>query len=168
MHAYIHHISLRPETALPQNADALAEYHAAVQDLATHNYFELVATNPATKGPYHMALEMVDNRLLMHVSQPEQAHHTPVEHTIRLAITPFRRIMKDYLMLCESFHRAKLPHGPNYHYEGQMETLDMARRSLHDEGSELLRDLLKSEAKTDQPTARKLFTLLYALHLRTV
>ena len=80
---------------------------------------------------------------------------------IGLSLSPFRRIVKDYFMICESYHAAIRTASPS-----QIETLDMARRGLHNEGCELLKERLKGKVALDFDTARRLFTLMCALHWR--
>ena len=79
-----------------------------------------------------------------------------------LSLSPFRRIIKDYFLVCESYYQA-IRSAP----AAQIEAIDMGRRGLHDEGSSLLRDRLKAKIALDHDTARRLFTLVCALHLRT-
>jgi uncharacterized protein (UPF0262 family) len=79
-----------------------------------------------------------------------------------LSLTPFRRIIKDYFRLCESYFKAV----GGAQTAGQIESLDMGRRGLHDEGSELLRERLKGKIDIDVDTARRLFTLICVLHLK--
>ena len=81
--------------------------------------------------------------------------------TIGLSMSPFRRILKDYFMICESYYKAIRRASPN-----QIETIDMARRGLHNEGSEILKERLNGKVETDLDTARRLFTLMCVLHWR--
>ena len=78
-----------------------------------------------------------------------------------MALVPFRRIVKDYFTVCESYYAAIKTAPPS-----QIEAIDMGRRALHNEGSELLRERLAEKVETDFPTARRLFTLLCVLHLK--
>jgi uncharacterized protein (UPF0262 family) len=80
---------------------------------------------------------------------------------IGLSMSPFRRIVKDYFMICESYYNAIRTATPS-----QIETIDMARRGLHNEGSDLLRERLAGKVEVDHDTARRLFTLVCVLHWR--
>jgi uncharacterized protein (UPF0262 family) len=80
---------------------------------------------------------------------------------IGLSLSPFRRIVKDYFMICESYHKAIRTATPS-----QIETIDMARRGLHNEGSDLLKERLDGKVDVDHATSRRLFTLLCVLHWR--
>jgi uncharacterized protein (UPF0262 family) len=79
---------------------------------------------------------------------------------IVLSLTPFRKVVKDYFLVCESYYAAIKKLGPS-----QIEALDMGRRGLHNEGSELLRERLAGKIEVDLDTARRLFTLICALHI---
>jgi uncharacterized protein (UPF0262 family) len=76
-----------------------------------------------------------------------------------LSLSPFRRLVKDYFLMCESYYQAIKTAPP-----ARIEAIDMGRRGLHDEGSELLKERLKGKIRVDLPTARRLFTLICALH----
>jgi uncharacterized protein (UPF0262 family) len=80
---------------------------------------------------------------------------------VMLSMTPFRRVIKDYFLICESYFKAIRTAPPS-----QIQTLDMGRRGLHDEGSVLLTERLKGKIDVDTDTARRLFTLICVLHLR--
>jgi len=126
------------------------ERRIAVKDLLKANYFE---PEGADGGPYDLNLASVDGRLQMEITAPgyERRH--------LLSLQPFRRIIRDYFMVCDSYFDAVRNGGGQ-----QIEALDMGRRGLHNEGSELLRERLEGKAQTDLETARRLFTLLCALH----
>ena len=100
-------------------------------------------------------MALVDNRLLLDVRGPgyERRHI--------LSLSPFRSLIKDYFMICESYYQAIRNATP-----AQIEALDMGRRGLHNEASELLRQRLAGKVETDSDTARRLFTLICALHWR--
>jgi uncharacterized protein (UPF0262 family) len=78
-----------------------------------------------------------------------------------LSLTPFRRVIKDYFLICESYFKAIRNAPPS-----QIEALDMGRRGLHDEGSVLLRERLSGKIAVDHDTARRIFTLICVLHLK--
>ena len=128
------------------------ERAVAIYDLVEENAFAPVGHGG---GPYWLRLQVVDNRLIFDVrtedDQPVVAHH--------LSLSPFRRIVKDYFLVCESYYQAIRTATPN-----QIEAIDMGRRGLHNEGSELLAERLKDKIALDFDTARRLFTLITVLH----
>ena len=126
----------------------------AIYDLITENAFTLTA---APLGPYRLRLSTVDGRLIFDVMDSAEARLS----LIGLSMSPFRRIVKDYFMICESYYKAIRTATPS-----QIETIDMARRGLHNEGSELLRERLNGKVEIDFNTARRLFTLVCVLHWR--
>jgi uncharacterized protein (UPF0262 family) len=133
--------------------DQEQERQIAIFDLLEENYF---APEGATGGPYDLRMTLVDNRLALDVSGPEyQRRHI-------LSLSPFRGVIRDYFMICESYYQAIRNATPQ-----QIETLDMGRRGLHNEASELLMKRLEGKVETDLDTARRLFTLICALHRRT-
>lgn len=134
------------------SADAEHERRVAVFDLLEENAFKVV---DAADGPYEVKLSTADNRLIFDVSNHEGE---PVK-IIGLSMSPFRRIIRDYFLICESYYDAIRNATPQ-----QIETVDMGRRGLHNEGSELLIGRLEGKVEMDFDTARRLFTLLCALH----
>jgi uncharacterized protein (UPF0262 family) len=102
-------------------------------------------------------LSTAEGRLVFDV----HSEHRQRVMTIGLSMSPFRRILKDYFMICESYYKAIRRASPN-----QIETIDMARRGLHNEGSEILKERLNGKVETDLDTARRLFTLMCVLHWR--
>ena len=147
-------ISLDEKSILRRNADIEHERKVAIFDLLEENQFEL-ADGP--NGPFDVVLTLQDSRLVLKVRDKDEQ---PVDD-ISLEIRPFRRIVKDYFLVCESYFNAIKTASPS-----QIEAIDMGRRSLHDEGSELLRERLRSKVDMDDNTARRLFTLFCVLHLR--
>lgn len=150
------------------------EYDMAVQDLLAENCFHLCknidgdkVVGPVTeRGPYLLYLSIQDNRLkwdIRRVAMNEDGE--PEEYKreqVSIPMSPFRSIIKDYFIICESYFSALASsQGPS-----QIETVDMARRGLHNEGSERLRDMLKPQIDVDMDTARRLFTLICVLHFR--
>lgn len=131
--------------------EAEHERKAAIYDLLEDNHFKL--SNGAA-GPYHLVLATMEGRLVFDVRDPAQ---NPIM-AFGLSLTPFRRIVKDYFHICESYYDAIRNSNP-----AQIETIDMARRGLHNEGSEILMERMKGKAEMDLDTARRLFTLLTAL-----
>jgi uncharacterized protein (UPF0262 family) len=128
------------------------ERQVAIFDLLEDNYF---APEGAPAGPYDLRIALIDNRLALDISgENYQFRHL-------LSLSPFRRVIKDYFMICESYYDAIRNSTP-----AQIEALDMGRRGLHNEGSTLLRERLQGKIETDLDTARRLFTLICALHWR--
>jgi uncharacterized protein (UPF0262 family) len=125
----------------------------AIEDLLEENTFALPS---GPEGPYHLVLGIADNRLVLHIKD-ENGQDLRI---IGLAMGPFRRMVRDYRTICESYYNAIRTLSPS-----QIETIDMARRGMHNEGSELLRSRLDGKVDIDLHTARRLFTLLCALHM---
>jgi uncharacterized protein (UPF0262 family) len=128
------------------------EREVAIYDLLEQNFF---APEGHDKGPYALHLSIADNRLVFDI---RDAAEKPVM-THMLSLTPFRRIVKDYFLICDSYYQAIRRLTPS-----QIEAIDMGRRGLHDEGSQILMDRLERKVKLDFDTARRLFTLICVLH----
>lgn len=135
--------------------DVEHERAVAIFDLIEENDFAPV--NDTTGGPYKLKLSLAESRLVFAVSRENDE---PVVTHI-LSLTPFRRIVKDYYMICESYYEAIRISTPS-----QIEAIDMGRRGLHDEGSQTLMDRLSGKVDIDFSTARRLFTLVCVLHWR--
>jgi uncharacterized protein (UPF0262 family) len=128
------------------------ERQVAIFDLLESNSF---TPEGAPDGPFDLKIALIDNRLALDITGPNyQFRHL-------LSLSPFRRVIKDYFMVCESYYDAIRNSTP-----AQIEALDMGRRGLHNEGSTLLRERLQGKVDTDLDTARRLFTLICALHWR--
>ena len=134
--------------------EAEHERRVAIYDLVAENSFTLAA-HP--QGPYRLRLSAADGRLILDVMNIGEERLS----LIGLSMSPFRRIVKDYYMICESYYQAIRTATPS-----QIETIDMARRGLHNEGSDLLRERLDGKVEIDFDTARRLFTLVCVLHWR--
>ena len=147
-------ITLDERSVVRRNADIEHERAVAIFDLLEENSFSLVA--PAD-GPFHLHLGIEDNRLVFDIRATDEA---PIERLL-LPISPFRSIVKDYFFVCESYFQAIKTASPS-----RIEAIDMGRRALHNEGSELLRQRLAERVAVDLGTARRLFTLLCVLHIR--
>ena len=145
-------IELDEESLSAANRDQEQERQVAIFDLLEENYFQPAG---AETGPYDVKIALVENRLAMAISGPGY------EQTHLLSLSPFRTVIKDYFMICESYYAAIRNSTPS-----QIEALDMGRRGLHNEGSSLLQARLEGKVKTDLDTARRLFTLICALHWR--
>jgi uncharacterized protein (UPF0262 family) len=134
------------------NADVEHERATAIYDLLEENSFAPVEHSG---GPYALNISLQDNRLVLDI---RQENGKPVIAHI-LSLTPFKRIVKDYYMICDSYYAAIRSAAP-----ARIEAIDMGRRGLHDEGSRILQDAIKRKVKVDFDTARRLFTLICVLH----
>ncbi len=128
------------------------ERKVAIFDLLEENFFQL---QEGEAGPYCLHLSLAENRLVFAICSEAKA---PIS-TFMLSLSPFRKIVKDYFLVCESYYEAIKTAPPS-----RIEALDMGRRGLHDEGSRLLAERLKGKIEVDFPTARRLFTLICVLH----
>ena len=115
------------------------------------NKFEV----PSVSGPYHLILSIKEKRLVFEVSKEDRS---PVIE-FHLSLSPFRQVVKDYWAICESYYDAVKNLPP-----GQIETIDMARRGIHDEGARILLERLDGKAIINNDTSRRLFTLICVLH----
>lgn len=138
----------------PLSADAEHERKVAIYDLLTENFFRVEGE---ARGPYRLTLSIAEGRLLLDILDGSEKRCS----TIGLALSSFRRIVKDYFLICESYYKAIRTATPS-----QIETIDMARRGLHNEGSTLLKERLRGKVEIDFDTARRLFTLVCVLHWR--
>jgi uncharacterized protein (UPF0262 family) len=130
------------------------ERKVAIYDLIEENSFNL---SNGIVGPYRLQLSTADGRLLFEIFNTNEEKVS----IIGLSMSPFRAIVRDYFMICESYYQAIRHSMPS-----QIETIDMARRGLHNEASELLRERLSGKVDLDFDTARRLFTLVCVLHWR--
>ena len=128
------------------------ERQIAIFDLLEANYFQ---PDGAACGPYDLKIALIENRLALDIAGPG------FERRSLLSLSPFRSVIKDYFLVCESYYDAIRSATPT-----QIEALDMGRRGLHNEGSALLQTRLAGKVETDNDTARRLFTLICALHWR--
>jgi uncharacterized protein (UPF0262 family) len=128
------------------------ERAVAIYDLIEENVF---APADHAGGPYALQLSIAENRLVFDIREEDG---TPVMAHF-FSLTPLRRIVKDYFLVCDSYYKAIRTATPT-----QIEAIDMGRRGLHNEGSELLRERLKEKIEIDFDTARRLFTLICVLH----
>ena len=145
-------VSLDENSIGSGSRDVEHERAIAIYDLIEDNSFAPVGHEG---GPYCLRLQVAGNRLIFDIRSeddaPVIAHH--------LSLMPFRRIVKDYFLICESYYQAIRTATPT-----QIEAIDVGRRSLHNEGSELLTERLKDKIALDFDTARRLFTLITVLH----
>ena len=134
------------------------ERAVAVYDLIESNSFRLA---DGREGPYHLRLFVEEGRLMLDIRAHVEVGDGAVLQMIGLSLSPFRRVIKDYFTLCDSYYSAIRQSSPS-----QIEAIDMGRRSLHNEGSDLLIERLAGKIELDHDTARRLFTLICALHLK--
>jgi uncharacterized protein (UPF0262 family) len=147
-------ITLDERTVVRRSAAIEHERAIAITDLLKENRF---TPQSGRAGPFHVHLAVEENRLMMEI---RNGADEPSE-TVVLPLAPFRRIVKDYFLVCESYYDAI--RGKRL---AQVEAIDVGRRSLHDEGSALLIERLAGKIEIDHDTARRLFTLICVLHLR--
>lgn len=154
----ISHITLDEQTIVRRNADIEQERRVAIFDLLEDNYFAPRRSPPdGYAGPYRVALRIEDGRLAIDIAREDD---TPLETHI-LAMGRFRRPVRDYFAICDSYFTALRDATPQ-----TIETIDMARRGVHDEAAGLLREALTGKVEIDHDTARRLFTLICVLHIR--
>jgi uncharacterized protein (UPF0262 family) len=152
--ARIASISIDAASLASASADAEHERQVAIFDLIEDNKFQLTGHDG---GPYAVTLSLQDNRLVFDVAEEGGE---PLKRFI-LSLTSLRRVIKDYFLICDSYYDAIRSSTAS-----QIEAIDMGRRGLHNEGSELLVERLADKAVVDFDTARRLFTLVCALHAR--
>jgi uncharacterized protein (UPF0262 family) len=142
------------ETIGRATPDVEHERAVAIFDLLEENTFSPAGHD---KGPYKLNLSLVDSKLVFTITTAKDEQVA----THILSLTPFRRIVKDYFMICESYYAAIRSSTPS-----QIEAIDMGRRGVHNEGSQTLKDRLEGKIDMDFDTARRLFTLVCVLHWR--
>jgi uncharacterized protein (UPF0262 family) len=147
-------IALDEHTVVRRSAEVEHERAVAIYDLLEENYFSPAGDFP---GPYSLHLSIEENRLKLDIRSEAEQPMT----AISLSLTPFRRLVKDYFTVCETYFEAIRTASPS-----RIEAIDMGRRALHNEGSELLRERLDGKVEMDLGTARRLFTLICVLHIR--
>lgn len=145
-------VTLDGQSIARGNANIEHEREVAIFDLVDGNSFKLTGRD---QGPYRLKLSNVDDRLVFEVS--DEASEPIVTH--HLSLTPLKRLMKDYFIVLDSYYEAVKSGQPS-----RIQTIDMGRRGLHDEGSRILAERLESKIEVDTDTARRLFTLITALH----
>ena len=148
------HIELDERTVLRRSPEVEQERAIAIFDLIEENAFTPVGSEG---GTFHLHLSIENGRLIFDVRDTAEQ---PVDE-ISLSLMPFRQVVRDYFLICESYFDAIRHLTPS-----QIETIDMARRGLHDEGARFLLDRLEERVQLDSQTARRLFTLICVLHMR--
>ena len=147
-------IVLDEKSVVSRSADIEHERKVAIYDLLDENKFLPIGSNG---GPYVLHLSIEENRLVFDIQLEDGTPHG----RLVLSLSPFRKIIKDYFLICESYYEAIKTGAVQ-----QIEAIDMGRRGLHNEGSEILIERLKGKIELDFDTARRLFTLICILHFR--
>ena len=154
----ISHIELDETTIIRRNADIDQERRVAMFDLIEDNTFKPARAFAAGhQGPYRLHLAVQDGRLQLDVADDSGQ----LLETLILGMGRFRRHIKDYFAICDSYYQAVRKATAS-----EIETIDMARRGVHNEAAELLVERLEGKVETDFATARRLFTLICVLHIR--
>jgi uncharacterized protein (UPF0262 family) len=154
----IAHIELDEATILWRNADIEQERRIAIFDLIEDNVFRPLRSAAAGhQGPYRLRLSVEDGRLALAIADEDGAEL----ETIVLGLGRFRRPIRDYFAICDSYYQAI-----RRATAAEIETIDMARRGIHNQAAELLLERLEGKVETDFATARRLFTLICVLHIR--
>ncbi|QPC98347.1 UPF0262 family protein [Qipengyuania soli] len=154
----IAHIELDEETIIWRNADIEQERRIAIFDLIEENTFKpLRSVERGETGPYNLRLAVRDGRLLMTISDTEDR----LLEELLLGLARFRRPIREYFAICDSYYQAIRKATPM-----EIETIDMARRGVHNRAAELLLERLEDKVETDFATARRLFTLICVLHIK--
>ncbi len=153
----IAHIELDDANLPPPTPEIEQERRVALFDLMEANSFALPIRNDrdVPQGPYNLGLSIRDKRLVFDVSSSDGAPAA----AFHLSLSPFRQVVKDYFQICKSYFDAVKSLPPS-----QIETIDMARRGIHNEGARILQERLEGKVLVDDDTARRLFTLICVLH----
>jgi uncharacterized protein (UPF0262 family) len=147
-------ITLDEQSVVQRSRAIEQEREVAIYDLLEANLFK---PEGSPGGPYHLTLGVEETRLALDISLEDGTPHGKV----LLSLAPLRKTVKDYFLVCENYYKA-IRTAPPY----QIESLDMARRALHDEGAKELQARLEGKVETDSDTARRLFTLVCVLQMR--
>ena len=155
--SHLSDIKLDNKNLPPSTAEIEQERKVAIFDLLEKNTFKLPnkATKGNLKGPFKLNLAIRDKRLVFDLSAAAGEKVTE----FHLSLSPFKQVVKDYWSICESYYDAVKNLPP-----GQIETIDMARRGIHNEGARILLERLEGKAEIDYDTSRRLFTLICVLH----
>ena len=147
-------VTLDPNTITSIDPDEVHEWRIAIYDLVENN--KLHPARVQSTGPYALHISIIANYIVLDVRNPETYEPIAAHY---LSLTPFRRLIRDYFRIRDSYYDAIKTASTM-----QIETVDMARRGLHNEAAELLRTRLDNKLEMDLNTARRLFTLICALH----
>jgi uncharacterized protein (UPF0262 family) len=151
-------VELDERTILWRSADIEQERRIAIFDLIEGNHFAPQRQHAdGYAGPYRITLSVEEGRLVLQIKREDGS---PLEALI-LSLGRFRRPIRDYFAICDSYYQAIRASTPQ-----QIETVDMARRAIHNEAAELLQERLDGKVTVDFDTARRLFTLICVLHIR--
>ena len=151
-------IDLDEHTILWRSADVEQERRIAIFDLLEGNHFAPQREHPdGYAGPYRIKLRVEEGRLAIDMAREDGSHL----ETLVLGLGRFRRPIKDYFAICDSYYQAIRQATPQ-----QIETIDMARRGIHNDAAELLKERLTGKIEVDFDTARRLFTLICVLHIK--
>ncbi|MEM6476212.1 MAG: UPF0262 family protein [Pseudomonadota bacterium] len=154
----IAHIALDEATILWRNADVEQERRVAIYDLIEENVFKPIrSVERGANGPYRLKLAVQDGRLAFDIADEGE---TPLEVLV-IGLARFRRPIREYFAICDSYYQAIRKATP-----AEIETIDMARRGVHNQAAELLLERLEGKVVTDFATARRLFTLICVLHIK--
>jgi uncharacterized protein (UPF0262 family) len=155
--AKIIHIELDDSALPPPTPEIEQERKVAMFDLLEDNSFVLPTRDgkEAPAGPYRLGLSIRQKRLVVEIATEK----SEAAGEFHLSLGPFRQVVKDYFLICESYFDAVKTAAPS-----QIETIDMARRGIHDEGARILQERLEGKADVDYDTSRRLFTLICVLH----
>ena len=151
-------VTLDERTILWRSADIEQERRIAIFDLLEENRFAPQRKHPdGYEGPYKLHLRVEEGRLAMEIHRADDSHL----ETLVLGLARFRRPIRDYFAICDSYYQAIRNASP-----AQIETIDMARRGVHNQSAELLMERLEGKIHVDFDTARRLFTLICVLHIK--
>jgi uncharacterized protein (UPF0262 family) len=148
-------VEIDDETLGAAGPDAEHERRVAIFDLIEENTFAIAEKD---LGPYRLDLSLQERKLVFAIT----TESGEAAHTFIMSLSPFRGVIRDYFMICETYYSAIRDQAPH-----QIEAIDMARRGIHNEGSELLAERMEGKVDIDFKTARRLFTLICALHAGT-
>lgn len=146
-------VELDERSILRRNSDIEQERRVAIFDLLEANHF----APQGLDGPFKVRLRVEDGRLAIDIRDADDGHL----EMVKFGLGRFRRLIRDYFQICESYFRAVRSSNPK-----GLETIDMARRGIHNEGAALLQECLQDKVEVDFDTARRLFTLICVLHIK--
>jgi len=146
-------IDLDERSIVRRSDDIEQERRIAIDDLLAGNHFDVAGQ----EGPFRLEMRVADGRLMIAVHDSQGS----LLDTIRLGLARFRRPIRDYFHICESYFKAMRGADPR-----AIETIDMARRGIHNEAAELLKDSLAERVEMDFDTSRRLFSLICVLHIK--
>jgi uncharacterized protein (UPF0262 family) len=151
-------VTLDERTILWRSADIEQERRIAIFDLLEDNHFAPQrAQADGYAGPYKLHLAVQEGRLALEIRRADGSH----QETLVLGLAAFRRPIRDYFAICDSYYAAIRNATP-----AQIETVDMARRGIHNDAASLLKERLEGKIDVDFDTARRLFTLICVLHIK--